>query len=177
MNKKIVAISFLIIAILFVSAIVGTIIYYNNQILNLKSQIKNMTTANLVTSLGIAEIQGNESRNGNGEITPVPYNYLFITGSVNNTAEANAYNAGLHVVAYSATGKLEINMTVPFYGIYGTDNATNTFVLENYGGSLNPTLGILYAGQTASLNPYGISILHEGTVSKWTVTPVWTNSP
>ena len=181
MNKKIIiAIAVLIVAILFVSAIAETVFYYNNKISNLNSQISklnaviaNFPTAHLVASLGIIEILGNES-NEMGYPTPIPYNYLYITGSVNNTGEGAALNVGLHVVAYNATGTLEINMTVPLNGgIYGTDNATNTFVLKNYGSS-SRTLGVLDGEQIAYI---GISILHEGTVSNWTVTPVWTNYP
>jgi hypothetical protein len=64
-------------------------------------------------------------------------------------------------------------MTVPLEGgIFGTDNATNAFVLKTYGNS--PTLGVLDGEQTAYI---GISIFHEGTVTNWTVTPVWTNYP
>jgi cell division protein FtsL len=62
MNKKIVALSFLIIAILFVSAIAGTILYYNgvvndknshiaslnNQMGNLNSQISNLSVVQVL---------------------------------------------------------------------------------------------------------------------------------
>jgi outer membrane murein-binding lipoprotein Lpp len=157
-----------------------------SQISNLKSQLTNLTfitanlpTAHLVASLGITEILGKDS-NEMGKSTPIPYNYLYITGSVSNTGESTAYNAGLHVVAYNATGTLEINMTVPLSGgIFGTDNATNAFVLEHYGSS-SPTLGLLDGGQTTSFYAapeyYGsLSILHEGIVTNWSITPVWTN--
>ena len=203
MNKKIIAVSFLIVAILFVSAFAETVLYYNNKISNLNRQISklnvviaNFPTAKLVASLGVTEILGNNS-NEMGKPTPIPYNYLYITGSVNNAGEGTAYNAGLHVVAYNATGTLEINMTVPLSGgIFGSDNATNDFVLKTYG-SYNPvlrvytsdystTLGVVdgeqvayIGGASASLpESYGsLSILHEGTVTNWTVTPVWTNIP
>ncbi len=42
MNKKIIA-SFLLVVILFVSAIAGTIVYYNNKISTLNSQISDLT--------------------------------------------------------------------------------------------------------------------------------------
>jgi hypothetical protein len=95
MNKKIIiAIAVLIVAVLFVSSIAGTIVYYNNKISKLNSQISklngiiaNFPTAHLVASLGITEILGNES-NEMGTPTPVPFNYLYITGSVNNTEKA-----------------------------------------------------------------------------------------
>ena len=180
MNKKIVALSLLIVATLVVSVFAETVFYYNNKISNLNSQISKLNaviasfpTAHLVASLGVAEILGNNSNNM-GEPTPISYNYLYITGSVNNTGKGTAYNAGLLVVAYNATGTLEVNMTVPWSGgIFGTDNATNTFVLKNYGSS-SRTLGVLDGEQTAYV---GVSILHEGIVTNWTVTPVWTNTP
>ena len=200
MNKKIILASVLI-AVLFVSAIAATIFYYNSKISDLNSQISNLNnvianipTAHLVASLSITEMLGNDS-NSMGKPTPIPYNYLYITGSVNNTAEATAYNAGLHVVAYDATGTLEINMTVPLSGvIYGTDNATNTFVLHTYGSydpvlkeyvsNFNPILGrvdgkqtYLIGGAPEFYSALSLTILHEGTVTDWTVTPVWTNTP
>jgi len=179
MDKKIVALSFLIVAVIFVSAFAETVLYYNNKISSINRQISklnaviaNFPTAHLATSLGIAEILGNNS-NEMGEPTPIPYNYLYITGSVNNTGKGTAYNAGLLVVAYNATGTLEVNMTVPWSGgIFGTDNATNTYVLKNYGAS-SRTLGVLDGEQTAYV---AVSILHEGIATNWTVTPVWTNS-
>ena len=74
MNKRIIVISFLIVAILFVGSIAGTIFYcngivnsenskiislnneianHNSQISNLTTEIANLTSTNLVTSLGI----------------------------------------------------------------------------------------------------------------------------
>ena len=195
-NKIKIAISVLIVAILFVSAIEETVVYYNNKISNLNSQISklndiitNLPTAHLVASLGIIEMQGNEST-AMGKPTPVPYNYLQITGFVNNTGENTAFNAGLHVVAYCKNGILEINVTVPLSGgIFGADNATNAFVLSKYGSynyalgvyvGYSVTLGVLYGDQKADFGSNffgGLSIFHEGTVTNWTVTPVWTNTP
>jgi hypothetical protein len=172
--KKIIAVSFLVIFILFVSAIAGTIFYYNgivnsenskiasqnneianlaSQISNITAQISNLTTANLVTALVVTEV---------GVFSPPNANYLSITGSVNNTGKGIAYNAGLHVVAYSAAGTVEINMTVPL-----------TIDVEvEIGSSLQ--LGNLDAGQSATVV---LDIYHLGTVTSWTITPVWTNSP
>lgn len=163
----------------------------NNEIANLTSQISNLkdqeadlgshaaklTSAYLVTALGITEIPGNSSSEMDGyELTPVPYNYLIIQGSVTNTGKGTAFNAGLKVVAYSNNGTLEINMTVPLadYANFGTDNATENFVSSNYGSS-SLALGVLNSGQTANVN---LNIFHEDTVTNWTVTPVWwTYSP
>ena len=179
MNKKIIAVSVLI-AVLFVSAIAGTVSHYNNKISSLDSQISKLNaviaifpSAHLVASLGIAEILGNES-NEMGAPTPIPYNYLYITGQVTNTGEGVALNVGLHVVAYASDGTLEVNVTVPLNGgIYGTDKPTNTFVSNNYGNS-SQTFGALDSEQIAYLC---ISILHEGIATNWTATSVWTNYP
>jgi hypothetical protein len=191
MNK---AITVSIVAILFVSAIAGTIIYYNGKISNLNNQISKLNgviasfpTPHLVATLGITEILGNESSSMGGlNSTPVLYNYLYITGSVNNTGKGTAYNAGLLVAAYDVNGTLEVNMTIPFGGIFGSDNVTNDFVLKNYG-SYNPilrvytsnydsTLGVLDGEHTTYIDG-ALSILHESTVSNWTITPVWTKIP
>ena len=124
------AVAALIVAILFVSSVIGTIVYYNgimndensknaslqhqisdknndtsnlaSQILNLKNQFTNLTrivtkltSANLVTSLGIKEEPGSSSSYMGGYVsTPVPYNYLIIEGSVINTGRGYAYKAG-----------------------------------------------------------------------------------
>jgi hypothetical protein len=200
MNKKIIAISVLI-AILFVGAIAGTMFYYNgvvndknskivslntqianqnneianltSQISNLKSQLTNFTSGNLVASLGISEV-GNTSTSA----YLYPYYRLYISGTVTNTGIGEAYNAGLHVVAYTANGILEINMTVPLTngeeGVnFGTDSATNAYVL-NWASSIGSSIGSLQlgnldSGQTATVD---LNIYHEGVVSNWTVTPV-----
>jgi len=190
MNKKLIAISFLIVAILFVSAIAGTISYYNgvvndrnskiallnSQIANLNNEITNLSSQNheanltspyLATALGATEIASN------------PYNRLWISGSVTNTGEGTAYNAGLHVVAYAANGKVEVNMTVPLNNNdvvnYGTDAATDASAYVGNGDN-NPSFFLvsLGGGGTAVI---GINIFHEGVVSNWTVTSVWTNIP
>ncbi len=199
MNKKIKAVSVLII-ILFVSTIAGTIFYYNgvvsdrnseiaslnnqivnqnneianltSQISNINSEVTNLTSAHLVASLGVAEISGNATTNNPPQQT---YNHLFIKGSVTNTGVDEAYNAGLHVVAYSATGTLEIDMTVPleYIGAYGTDSATTIYVAGAIG-PISLQLGNLDSKGTTTVE---IAIYHEGIVSNWTITPVWTNTP
>jgi hypothetical protein len=188
MNKKITAVSVLIVAILFISSIAGTIVYYNgivndsnskiaslntqianlnSQISNLQSQITNLTTANLVADLMTVELPYDAMK------PPLPYSDLYITGSVNNTGHVTAYNAGLHVAAYDGNGGLAINMTFPlvYDKSFGTDSATDNYVSGLLlRGSLQ--LGSLGSGQRA---PISLDIYHEGTVSKWTITPVWTN--
>jgi len=164
------------VAVLFVSAIAGTILYYSgkvssenskitsqnneianltDQISNLTTQISNLTTANLVTSLVVTE----------NLYFPSYSHYLSITGTVNNTGEGIAYNAGLNVVAYSEVGTEEIeeiNMTVPL--------TINSWV--PIGSSL--PLGNLAALQSATVYA---DIYHFGDVTNWTITPVWTNMP
>jgi cell division protein FtsL len=134
-NKVVAA---LIVTILLVSSVIGTIIYYNSimndensknaslqhqisdknndtstlayQILNLKNQLTNLTrivtkltSANLVTSLAIKEYPATIQYNISYE------NALFIVGSVTNTGEGVAYNAGLHIVAYTVDNALKID--------------------------------------------------------------------
>jgi hypothetical protein len=198
MNKKIRALSILIVGLLFVSALAGTIFYYNgvvndrdtkiesmnSQIASLNSQLSdfegivenlsgvvtNFTTANLVTALGATEVPKNSSHN----LPSVHlYNHLYISGSVINIGKGTAYNAGLHVVAYDINGGLRINMTFPLGGgiaAFGTDAR----IIEYLGGSSSTVLGSLPGGETTRID---IAIFHEDTVSNWTVTPVWTNSP
>ena len=114
---------------------------------------------------------------------------FWINGLVINNGTKTVYNSGLKVIAYDAKGTLQINMTVPLSGgAYGTDNATNAFILNNHRigtytkfdslpwtiyniGSLE--LGSLNGGQTVNVT---LAIFHEGTVTSWNVTPVWTNS-
>ena len=201
----------LIVAILFVSALAGTIIYYNNilndknskiallktqianlnnetanqnnrianltsQISNLASQVANLTgqatkltpqTANLVTALNVFD--GPAST-----VKFLPFNCLYTSGSVTNTGKGTAYNAGLQVIAYTSSGILLINMTVPLGNHwYGTDSTTDVYV-SSTGGNGSLQLGSLDNGQTANVI---LNIFHEGSVSNWTVTPVWTNTP
>jgi hypothetical protein len=182
MSKLRVTITALIITVLFVSSIAGTIFYYNgvvnqkdseisslnNQIANLTSQISslndeiaNLTTANLNASLVVGEYSDTT-------------NFLNLDGSVANVGEGTAYNAGLHVIAYDAQGVLQINATVPlafeetFTNPYGNWEAGSGLI----GGSHSVTS--LNGGQTAQIR---LNIDHAGTVTNWTITPVWTNSP
>ncbi len=191
-----------VLAVLFASVIAGTIVYYNgvvkdrdakisslnsqivdlnNELTNLSGKIgvfgqANLTSPNLVTALGVTEIASSSSATMQGTIE---YNRLWISGSVNNTGEGTAFNAGLHVVAYAANGTAEVDLTVPLNNndvvTYATDAATAAWA---YGanGDNNPSyfLPSLGGGGTAIV---GINIFHEGTVINWTVTPVWTNTP
>jgi hypothetical protein len=202
MNKKIMTVSILI-TILFVSAIAGNISYYNivvrtkdsqiaslnKQIANLTSQVSNLTaqaanltfltSANLVTSLGVTEASKTVPKIGGVDFS-LPYNQLIISGTVTNSGKGTAFNVGLHVVAYTATGALEINRTYPLGGTYGSDNATDAYTSGDY---YSPPVN-LGSGQMAMLypppannGPYTeeLTIFHEGVVSNWTITPVWTN--
>jgi len=179
MNKKVIAVSVLI-AILFAGTISGTVFYYNgitkdrnseiaslnNKITNLNTkisnltvQLTNLTSANLVTiALGVTEVPYNSQISLNSALPPD--NYLYITGLVTNTGDGIAYNAGLHVIAYDATGTLEINTTVPL--------TAGTVYIDS-----SLPLGNLVGGQNATIE---IVLYHEGTVTNWTVTPVWTNT-
>jgi hypothetical protein len=185
-----------VISMLFVALIAGTVIFFsevlnnknskidslnneitdlNNEIANqtsqissLKGQIIILTSANLETALGVTDVPYDSSHN---MPSPLLYNHLFITGSVNNTGKGIAYNAGLNVVAYAANGTLEINMTVSLVGnsaTFGTDAATAIY------GNDSLHLGNLFSTQSADI---ALGIFHKGAVSNWTVTPVWTNSP
>jgi hypothetical protein len=199
MNKKLIAISVLVEAILFVSVLGGMIFYYNvrtskiaslnneianlnNEEANLTSQISNLngeltnltsaTSAYLVTALGIIEVPAISPLN----VGSVLYNHLYISGSVTNIGKGTAVNAGLHVVAYDANGDLLIDMTVPLdknLAAFGTDAEIDNWLSNSAYGLNSLQLGILGSGQTATIN---LGIFHEGTVTNWTVTPVWTNS-
>ena len=182
----------LAVVVLFVSAIAGTIIYsdrvisagdskiasLNGQIADLNSQITNLTSVDIVTALGVTEVPANSPNN---YPTPLLYNHLYISGSVTNTGEGTAYNAGLHVVAREANGKVEVDMTVPLVSpqnesgneitdyapVFGTDAKTQIY------GNDSLKLGNLFSGQTL---PISLGIFHEGTVTSWTITPVWTRT-
>jgi hypothetical protein len=206
MDKEIIGTSILI-SILFVAAIAGTIVYCNGvisdgnskiaslnsqiadltnkvsdlktQATNVDSQIENLLSPKIVTSLGISEVPYDSPHNFP---TPLLYNHLLIMGSVANTGVTTAYNAGLHVVAYQADGKVQINMTVPldnwanettnentdFAPVFGTDASTQIY------GNESLQLGNLYSGQNVTII---LGIFHHGTVTNWTVTPVWTSNP
>ena len=89
----------------------------------------------------------------------------------------------MHVVAYTATGILEINMTVPLgvggYG-EGVNNSTNALgtTYGTFGFFSQETSSPITTVYTGLVGPQAIiAIYHGGTVTKWTITPVWTNSP
>jgi len=182
------------VAVLVVVATAGTIVYYNGKIENLSSQISKLkgqinylTTANLTATISTTELPY-PTRTLNGTLYPnymlehpTQYNLfndLYLNGSVINNGGGAAFSAGLHVLAYAANGTLEVDMTVPLVNgiwVYGTDATTNAFVqnyYKDYVGSLQ--LGYLKSGQTAT---FDLSFYHEGTVTNWTATPVWTNKP
>ncbi len=205
MDKKIVATSILI-AMVFVAAIAGTMVYCNgiisdgtskvaslnsqiasldskvsdlkSQAANVSSQITNLFSPNIVTALGVSEIPYNSPHN---YPTPLLFNHLLIMGSVANTGVSTAYNAGLHVVAYQADGKVQINMTVPldnganettnentdFAPVFGTDASTQIY------GNESLRLANLYSGQKVTVV---LGIFHHGTITNWTLTPVWTSN-
>jgi hypothetical protein len=140
----------------------------NSQISDLKGQITNLTSANLETALGATEVPYNSPHN---MPTPLLYNHLYITGSVKNIGKGTAYNAGLQVVAYAANGTLEIDMTVPLVNSFSTFGTNPSTIIY---GNDSLKLGNLLTTQTAEID---IGIFHEGAVSNWTITPVWTNSP
>ena len=102
-----------------------------------------------------------------------PPNLLNISGNVTNTGETTAYNAGLNVAAYTATGTLEVNVTAP---LAYDETFNQDFGTEAVGGLIGGSYSVttLDSGQTIQIF---LDIYHEGTVSNWTVTPVWTNSP
>jgi len=145
----------------------------NTQEQTLKVQIAKLKIANLTTALQENEIVTSDY----AATKSIPYNYLYVSGTVTNTGEGNAFNAGLHVDAYSAAGSIEINMTFPLSGgTFGTDSRTDAYAASpqysSTGSGPSLQLGKLAAGETVEVN---IQIFHEGVVTNWTVTPVWTN--
>jgi hypothetical protein len=152
-----------------------------NQIPSLQNQTTNLTVAYLASGLKAnltTALEGKEIVTSDFAATQsIPFNYFYISGTVTNTGNGTAFKVGLHVIAYdnynSATR--DIDLTLPLGGTFGTDNRTNNYVTSYYGGfSQSLQLENLGGGQTVTTN---IQIFHEGTVSDWTITPVWTNSP
>ena len=200
MGRTRLAIIALVVAILLVSVIAGTILYFNGQTSDNNSKTPSPTSGltttpspkGLVATLNVVESGNNaELMQMFPELNPTYRpDCLWINGNVTNSGKETAYNAGLRVVAGGEYGILIINMTVPLSGgAYGTDNATNAFIINNHRigiytkfnsspwkidnvGSLE--LGSLSGGQTAKVT---LAIFHEGTVTSWNITPVWTNSP
>jgi flagellar hook assembly protein FlgD len=135
----------------------STIANLNSQIASLKNQITSLQekyTANLVTALGATDVPGTNSS--------VPY-HLYISGTVTNTGVTTAYNAGLHVNGYASNGTVLIDITVPISYYVSQDGFTNA-----------TSLTTIYPTQQESV---AINIIHNGIVTNWTITPVWTNSP
>jgi hypothetical protein len=174
-----------LIAVVFLSAISGTMIYYNgllagkdSRIASLGAQIENQNDdiANLSSEVS-QELNLSKpcqaAALGVSEVAPWDvYWRLFIEGTVGNLGNGTAYNAGLRVIAYSNVGKLAINMTVPFANGYNcaTDSRINATLIQ-----LGPTqLGNLTARTSAAVN---LDIYREGVIVNWTVTPVWTDTP
>ncbi len=152
----------------------------------------NSSPTELVAALNIVDRENNlELMQMFPELNPTYRpDCLWINGNVTNTGKETAYNAGLKVVAGGDYGILRVNITVPLSGgAYGTDNATNAFVLNNHRlgtytefdsspwkvdnvGSME--LGSIAGGQTSNVT---LAIFHLGRVTSWSVTPVWTSSP
>jgi hypothetical protein len=100
--------------------------------------------------------------------------FLNLDGSVSNVGQGTAYNAGLHVVAYDAQGVIEINATV---SLAFQEEFTSPFGYFQSGTGLiggSHSVTVLYEGQSAQIR---LNIEHKQTVTNWTVTPVWTNTP
>jgi hypothetical protein len=192
--RKVIQTSIVVVAIALLFALVAASFYYDNTVLdNKKSQILPATSPepsgttpitpvdapNLEATLGVSEVPAMQE----GAIMKRAYNRLYIEGTVNNTGKATVLNAGLHIVAYAADGTLEINLTVPLIpcGELGTDDELTSYILSY--DAVYP-IGLVYyyksltfenlaAGQGASV---AINIYHRGTVTNWTVTPVYTTS-
>ena len=203
MSHEKIVIATLIVALIFVISIAIAIDYsFNNslgtknaqiallkaeaanltdQTKNLTSQVSNLTQvinsgqtgrgyAHLVGSFGVTEIPAADS---------MQYPRLYIEGSVGNTGNSTAYNAGLHVVAYVADGTVEINMTVPLDngGDFGTGDGASAYVQANAGAWGTQTSLQLESVGGWQIVAISLNIYHEGTVATWTITPVWTNTP
>jgi hypothetical protein len=187
--RKIIQISIVLVVVSVIFALVATSIYNNNTALDNGKHPTSVTpvnsvitptppanTPNLVAALGVSEVQ-------NSSIMQRAYNRLYIEGTVNNTGTVAASNVGLHVLAYAADGTLEVNLTVPLIpvGELGTDDELTSYILSYdavypiglcyYYKSL--TLGNLTVGESATVS---LNIYHRGTVTNWSVTPVYTNS-
>jgi hypothetical protein len=151
-----------------------------NQIPNSNDQTTNLTTAYLASGLKAnltTALQGKEIVTSDYAATQsIPYNYFYISGTVTNTGNGTAFEIGLHVIAYDIYDKStrDIDMTLPLGGTFGTDSTINAYVAKSQGGTSSFQLESLGSGQTKTIN---IQIFHEGTVSNWTITPVWTNNP
>jgi hypothetical protein len=206
MDNKIVAASILI-ALVFIAAVAGTIVYFNGvlingnskiaslndqiadlnnkvsvlkaQAANISDQTKDLLSPKIVTSLGVSEVPYDSPHNFP---TPLLYNHLLIMGSVTNTGVTTAYNVGLHVIAYQEDGKIQINMTVPLVNWANETTNENTDFAPVFGTDASTQI---YGNESLQLgNLYSgqnvsviLGIFHHGTATKWTITPVWTSNP
>jgi hypothetical protein len=177
-NKQISVNAMIVVVIIFVAAIAGTLIYFNQMItqknseiasLNaqldvMNSQVSNLNKPNLVTSLSIG-VQQDATVSVNGvEMTG---NALYIDGSITNQGKTTAYNVKLNVVAKDVYGSTVVDMTVPVWG--------------NFVPGEDPSL--LNSGNPVSINPIqtmnyvNIKILCQSVPVTWNITPVCANSP
>ena len=149
MDKKTVGIS--VLALIITLLFAGTTLYLSKKLAERDSEITNLreeiaglkfqlsNPPNILTALGSNEIGKNYLYRA-----PFSKNYLWITGSVRNTGDGIAYNAGLHVVGYDTTGELLVNMTVPLgEGTFGTTAETVA--------DLKSTMGICSSTQLGNL--------------------------
>ncbi len=148
------------------------VLYDQVQVENLQSQVANLTSANVETALGVTEVPYDSPHN---MPSPMRYSHLHITGYVNNTGRATAYNVELMIVA-EANRTVLLNMSVPLSGgVFGTNAQIDSYLANYYSiSSVQPS--ILYSGQTVEVC---IDIFHEGVFSdcSYVITPVWENSP
>ncbi len=151
-----------------------------NQIPSLQNQTINFTAAYLAAGFKAnltTALQGKEIVTSDFATTQsIPFNYFYVSGTVTNNGNGTAFQVGLHVIAYDLYNHTsDIDMTLPLGGTFGTDDRTNNYIAKSYGGyTWSFQLENLGSGQTKTTN---IQIFHEGTVSNWTITPVWTNTP
>ena len=196
-----------LIAVLIIASLIPAAIVYNDtnvlrskneQITLLKTEIGNLTDqasnltdqvlnlseimssgqpptqleyAHLVGSFGVREITTT--------VSGMPYSRLYIEGSLINTGNNTAYNAGLHVVAYAADGTVEINMTVPLDngGDFGTGDGASAYVQANAGAWGTQTSLQLESVGGWQIVAISLNIYHAGVVVNWSVSPVWTHAP
>jgi hypothetical protein len=197
MNNRRKAIIASVIAILSVTIIAGTVFFSeivqsnNTENFQDKNSQTNDEVANKMSptpeveyfapaNIDISDLVVKEYPKSNiSEAFPVGWNFnsLEISGFVENVGDDTAENAGLHVVAYSASNTLLIDMTVPLIetwyngGMYGTTaEIIGMFRLDDQ----VIELSTLDGGKMAHVLT---TIYHEGVATHWTVTPVWTNSP
>jgi hypothetical protein len=173
-NKQISVNAMIVVVIIFVAAIAGTLIYFNQMIAEKNSeitslnaqldvmsgQLSNLNKPYLVTALGIG-VQQDATVSVNGvEMTG---NALYITGSITNQGKTTAYNVKLNVVAKDIYGSTIVDMTVPVWGNFvpGEDPS-----LIN---SANP----VSIDPIQTMNYVNVKILCQSVPTTWNVTPVY----